>query len=354
MQMLGRVAMVAVGGVAVGLGIGLAGDVREPVRRAFAQAQPAAAPVARLPEEDALIRVARQITPAVVGVSRQGGSGSGVLIRADGVLLTNAHVVGNVRNVEISLADGRRLQGTVLGRDETVDIAVVRVRSGGASGTQLAAQQRLPLAPLGDSDQLEVGQQAIAIGNPIGLERTVTAGIVSAVNRSPRGFELGGLIQTDAAINPGNSGGPLLDSRGRVIGINTAILRGTTGLGFAVPINLANDVATQILTTGRVRRAFLGVGYRDLLPEIAAQYQLPVREGIIVTDVARGTPAQRAGLELGDIIVRIDDVAITTGGDLRRVLRQRAPGSTVTLRWVRVGRQGGEMTARVQLSETDG
>ena len=340
MHMLKRLALVGVGGVAVGVGIGIAGDVREPVRHAWAQATQGT--TARLPEETSVIRVARQITPAVVGVSQGGASGSGVIIRNDGVVITNAHVVGNAREVNITTADGRRLRGTVLGRDEIVDIAVVRV-----------AERGLPQAPIGDSDRLEVGQQAIAIGNPVGLERTVTSGIISAVNRSPRGFELGGLIQTDAAINPGNSGGPLLDSQGRVIGINTAVLRGTTGLGFAVPINLANDVATQILTTGRVRRAFLGIGYRDLLPEIAAQYQLPVSQGIIVTEVARNTPAARAGLTLGDIITRIDDTPIVTGGDLRRLLRERTPGTAVTIRWVRVGANGGERTARVELIDAD-
>ena len=344
MQMLRQLTVVAVGGVAIGVGIGLAGGDREPVERAWAQAQTVATRTGSLlPEEQSVIRVARQITPAVVGVSGGAGSGSGVIIRNDGVVLTNAHVVGNARTVTITTADGRQLRGAVLGRDPTVDVAVVRV-----------TERNLPLAPVGDSDDLQVGQQAIAIGNPVGLERTVTTGIISAVNRSPRGFELGGLIQTDAAINPGNSGGPLLDSQGRVIGITTAILRGTTGLGFAIPINLANDVANQILTTGRVRRAFLGVGYRDLLPEIAQQYQLPVREGVIVTNVARNTPAQRAGLELGDIITRIDDTPITNSGDLVRALRARRPGTTVTLRYVRVGEDGGERTARVQLGEASG
>ncbi len=143
---------------------------------------------------------------------------SGVIIRRDGVILTNAHVVRSATDVEVGLADGRRVSGRVLGRDPTVDVAVVRIQA-----------TNLPAAPIADSDRLEVGQTAIAIGNPIGLERTVTTGVVSAVNRSPRGIELGGLIQTDAAINPGNSGGPLLDSQGRVIGINTVIVQGTTG-----------------------------------------------------------------------------------------------------------------------------
>ena len=339
MQMLKQLAVVAVGGVAVGVGIGVAGGAQDLVQRAYAQVQSVSRTRTLLPEEESVIRVARQITPAVVGVSQGDASGSGIIIRNDGVVLTNAHVVGDARQVTVSTADGRQLRGTVLGRDQTVDVAVVRV-----------AERNLPLAPIGDSDQLEVGQQAIAIGNPVGLERTVTSGIISAVNRSPRGFELGGLIQTDAAINPGNSGGPLLDSQGRVIGSNTAILRGTTGLGFAVPINLANDVATQILTTGHVTRAFLGVGYRDLLPEIAQQYQLPVRQGVIVVDVARNTPAQRAGLELGDIITRIDDTPLATSGDLVRVLRARKPGDTITLHYVRVGTSG-DQTVQVRLTE---
>jgi serine protease Do len=339
-----RVALVIVGGLATGLGIGLAGGVRDLATSAWAQdggvRRVAATANGRSAEETSVIRAARQISPAVVSVTREGASGSGVIIRADGVILTNAHVVGGERAVVVTLADGRQLPARVLGRDETVDIAVVQ-----------AAGSNLPSAPLGDSDQLEVGQVAIAIGNPVGLERTVTSGIVSAINRSPRGFELGGLIQTDAAINPGNSGGPLLDSDGRVIGINTAVLQGTTGLGFSVPINLANDVARQILTTGRVRRAFLGVGYRDLPPEVVAQFQLPVREGIVVTEVRRGSPAARAGVAVGDIITRVDDAPIAQGGDLRRVLRSLAPGATATLTVTRVGEAGGPRQIRVTLAE---
>ena len=324
-----RVGMVVVGGLSIGLGIGLAGGAREVVTRAWAQdggTRLVAVSNGRTAEETSVIRVARQISPAVVSVTRNGASGSGVIIRTDGVILTNAHVVGDERNVTVTLADGRRLPARVLGRDATVDIAVIQ-----------ATGSNLPSAPLGDSDQLEVGQVAIAIGNPIGLERTVTSGIVSAINRSPRGFELGELIQTDAAINPGNSGGPLLDSEGRVIGINTAVLRGTTGLGFSVPINLANDVATQILSTGRVRRAFLGIGYRDLPPEVVQQFRLPVQEGIVVTNVLRGSPAGRAGVAIGDIITRINESPITQESDLRRVLRALAPGARATLSITRVG-----------------
>jgi S1-C subfamily serine protease len=280
-------------------------------------------------DEEVTVRVARQTIPAVVSVGVRGGAGSGVIIRSDGVILTNAHVVGNAQTVQIGLADGRRLQGQVLGRDPAIDIAVVRIQA-----------QNLPTAPLGDSDLLEPGQIAIAIGNPLGLERTVTTGVVSAINRELPGAGLDGLIQTDAAINPGNSGGPLLDSRGRVIGINTAVLRGggpagAVGLGFAVPINLANNSAQQILTTGRVQRAWLGVSLGDITPEVAAQFRLPVRQGVIVLDVGPNSPAARAGMQPQDIITAVGDTPVTRSADLLRVLRAAQPGSALTLRVVR-------------------
>ena len=295
----------------------------------------------RLQEEATIIRVARATTPSVVSVTTPGvGSGSGIIIRSDGVVITNAHVVANANQVEIGLADGRRAIGQVLGRDPRVDIAVVRV-----------ALNNLPTATLGNSDQLEVGQTAIAIGNPEGLERTVTTGIISAINRSPMGFEVGGLIQTDAAINPGNSGGPLLDSQGRVIGINSAILRGTTGLGFAVPINVAQDIATQLLSTGRITRAYLGIVPAELTPEIVQRFRLPIREGVIVRSVGARTPASRAGIQSSDIITAIDDSPIPTTSELFRVLRRHRPGDTVRLAIARLDRTG-QNPARAVLTVT--
>jgi serine protease Do len=298
----------------------------------------------RDPGEANIIRAARQVSPAVVSVAAPGvGSGSGVIIRGDGIVVTNAHVVGNAPLVEVGLADGRTVRGRVLGRDPGVDIAVVRVEA-----------ENLPAASLGDSDRLEVGQTAIAIGNPIGLERTVTTGIISAINRSPRGFELGGLIQTDAAINPGNSGGPLLDSQGRVVGINSAILRGTTGLGFAIPINLARDIAEQVVETGRITRAYLGIVPAEIIPELAEQYDLPVREGIIVRGVGPGTPAARAGLRGADIIVRMNDTPIRTQGELTRFLREHRAGDVVRVGYVRLderGRVAARATVNVRLEE---
>jgi S1-C subfamily serine protease len=321
-------------GVGAGLGGGLARAVDVPPAWASDVVQ----------EEATVVRVARQASPAVVSISNPRSSGSGVIIRRDGVIVTNAHVVANYRTVEVALANGRRVSGQVLGSDPSVDIAVVRI-----SGNDF------PAAPLGDSDRLEPGQAAIAIGNPLGLERTITTGVVSAVNRSPRGFELEGLIQTDAAINPGNSGGPLLDSRGQVIGINTAVLRDpetygvAPGLGFAVPINLAGDVVRQVLETGRVRRAFLGINHSDLDPELAEQFGLPVREGVIVRRVVAGSPAARGGMQAGDIITALNGTRITQGGDLRRTLRTLAPGSEATLT---VLRPSGQTRVTVRLGET--
>jgi serine protease Do len=287
-------------------------------------------------EERSVIAVTRQATPAVVGIQRPGGSGSGVIIRSDGVVITNAHVVGNAPQVRVSMTDGSEFTGTVLGRDPTIDIAVVRI-----PGTAF------PAAPLADSDLLQVGQSAIAIGNPLGFERTVTRGIVSGLNRA-LGETLDELIQTDAAINPGNSGGPLLNSSGQVIGINTAVIRPglATGLGFAVPINLAADIADQLISTGVIRRAFLGIANQTVTPEIAQQFRLPVQQGIVVVEVGQGTPAAAAGLRRGDIITRIDDASISDGGDLRRFLRQRTPGATVTITGVR-GNQPFTATARL-------
>jgi S1-C subfamily serine protease len=309
-------------GVGIGVGQGLVGNRDLPL----AWAQNASGRAARSAEEQTVIRVARQARPAVVSVSRQGGSGSGVVIRPNGVIVTNAHVVGDAEQVRVRLAGGRTLPGRVLGTDPVVDIAVVKVDA-----------ENLPVAPIADSDDLDVGQAAIAIGNPLGLEGTVTTGVVSATNRQRDPDDPVGFIQTDAAINPGNSGGPLLDSQGRVIGINTWIIR-ANNLGFAVPINVARDVAEQVLTTGRVRRAIMGIQPASVTPEIAARLNLPVRQGAAVAEVTPGSPADRAGIRAEDIITRIDGQAVTSGGDLRRILRRKSAGETVSVTLRRGGR----------------
>jgi S1-C subfamily serine protease len=292
--------------------------------------------------EQTVIDVTRRVSPAVVSIISDAGEGSGVLIREDGVILTNAHVVGNMRRVGVTLANGDDYVGEVLGRAPDLDLAVVRIDG-----------SNLPAATLGDSDQLQVGQSAIAIGNPVGFERSVTTGVVSALNRS-LGARLEELIQTDAAINPGNSGGPLLNSRGEVIGINTAVLSATrrgqpvVGIGFAIPINLGRDVAEQLLTTGVVSRPFIGIRHMGLYPELVAQFRLPVSEGILVVYVQPGSPADRAGLQQGDIITRLAGTDVTGEEDLRRFLRNTRANTTVQVSGVR---ESGRFDVSVRLGE---
>ncbi|HEX6309431.1 MAG TPA: trypsin-like peptidase domain-containing protein [Longimicrobiales bacterium] len=332
---------------ALGIGIG-AGQAMVGSDATVGTATPAWAGATVPTPEQTIIDVTRRISPAVVSIASRGGSGSGVVIREDGVILTNAHVVGPARAVEVRLANGDSLRGEVLGRVPDIDLAVVRVNA-----------HNLPAAPLGDSDRLQVGQVAIAIGNPLGFERTVTTGVVSALNRTLResGVFLDELIQTDAAINPGNSGGPLLDSSGRVIGINTAVLRSTpvgqpvVGIGFAIPINLGRDIAEQLLTDGRITRAFLGIRHVGVYPELVTQFRLPARQGVLVVEVQPGTPAERAGLRQGDIITRLAGTSISNEGDLMRIIRNSRPGQTVEIAGVRAN--GERFSARVRLGEID-
>jgi len=327
---------------AAGIAVGGSRLLDRPVVR-DAVAQPSASQAALTSEEQNVIRVARQVTPTVVSiVVPRYGSGSGAVIRRDGMILTNAHVVGTARTVQVGLADGRKVSGQVLGRDVGLDVAVVRIPVNDA-----------PVALLGNSDQLQVGQLAIAVGNPLGLERTVTTGVISAVNRPGR--TLGGetFIQTDAAISPGNSGGPLVDSRGNVIGINSAELlgQGVSGLGFAIPINLAMEMANQVLATGRYVRPFLGIAFNDVDEDLASQFRLPVKQGVIVTEVQQGSPAAVGGLRSQDIITRVNDTPVAMGGDLRRVLRGKKPGESVQLTVVRPP-NGSRATLNVRLGQT--
>jgi serine protease Do len=318
-------ACAGVAGLGIGAGQGLMNGTTVPL---FADATP----LAPMTAEQTVIEVTRRVSPAVVSIHSRAGSGSGVVIREDGVILTNAHVVGNMRQVTVGMATGEDHIGQVIGRDPAMDLAVVRVQT----------REPLPTAPLGDSDRLQAGQLAIAIGNPAGFERTVTTGVISALDRS-LGQGLEELIQTDAAINPGNSGGPLIDSQGRVIGINTAVLRDTrmgpvlVGLGFAVPINLGRDIAEQLLTTGRIERPYLGVGYAEITREMVAQFRLPVQDGLMLQTVDPRSPAGAAGLERGDIITEINGVPLRQGGDLRRFLRSAQAGTAVTIRGQRSG-----------------
>ncbi|MDR7419297.1 MAG: trypsin-like peptidase domain-containing protein [Armatimonadota bacterium] len=304
-------------------------------------------------EESAVIRVVQEVRPAVVninvraqvatpfGLYPQEGQGSGVIVRSDGLILTNNHVVQGAQEITVTLLSGRTLRGRVLGADRFADMAVVKVES----------PQPLPVAEMGVSSTLQVGQLAIAIGNPFGLGSTVTVGVVSALNRSIQAspdFVVENLIQTDAAINPGNSGGALLDSSGRLIGINTAIIRDAQGIGFAIPIDHARAVMDQLVAQGRVVRPALGVEIRgEIDANTARAYRLPVDHGVVVVP-QQGSPAERAGMRPQDIIVAIDGQKINTIGDLRRELFRKKPGDSVRVEVVRDGRR---LTLTVTLTE---
>ena len=244
---------------------------------------------------------------------RERGQGSGVIIDKEGLVLTNAHVVERVDNVSVTLADGTNREGQVLGTDSITDLALVKIDN----------QQDSSYAPLGDSEELEVGDWAIALGTPYGLEKTVTLGIVSSLHRDINALGFSDkrldLIQTDAAINPGNSGGPLINSNGQVIGINTLVRSGPgAGLGFAIPINLAKNVSEQLLENGEVIHPYLGVQLISLNPKIAKEHnedpnslvQLPERSGALIQSVIPNSPAEKAGLRRGDLVIAAENILI--------------------------------------------
>lgn len=244
----------------------------------------------------------------------QGGSGSGFFLSPDGYALTNSHVVHDASELFVHLADGRRLRADLVGEDPHTDLAVVRV-SGGP----------LPFLPLADSDRVRPGQIAIALGSPMGFQQTVTAGIVSGLGRSLRaqsGRTIDNIIQTDAALNPGNSGGPLLNTRGEVIGVNTAIIRPAQGICFAIASNLARWVAGWLIKDGRIRRSYLGVGGQTvpLLRAVARTYHIDQATGVMAHQIAPGSPASVAGLKDGDIIIALDTHAVRTVTELHQLL----------------------------------
>jgi serine protease Do len=278
---------------------------------------------------------------------RTQGTGSGFIFDANGHILTNHHVVQNALHVNVVLLDGREYTAEVIGSDPSTDVAVIRVEP--------ARGETLPVIVLGDSDNLRVGDWVLALGNPMGLTFTATAGIVSAVGRSigilPTEQRLEAFIQTDAAINPGNSGGPLVDLSGRVIGINTAIESPTgyfAGAGFAIPIALARKVAGDLMQYGVVHRPRLGIQIDDVNAADAEVYRLPAITGAEITSVAPGTPADRAGLQLGDVVVNIEDDPIHTAAELQARVARFAPGDRIRVGFIRYGES---LEATVQLGE---
>ncbi len=263
---------------------------------------------------------------------RQQSLGSGVIVSSDGYVLTNSHVVQGASEVRVSLPDRRELSAKIIGQDPQTDIALLRIPGDG-----------FPAAELGDSSRVRVGDFALAIGDPLGLGQTVTMGIISAKGRGNVGIvDYEDFIQTDAAINPGNSGGALVNVEGQVIGINTAIAtsggaRGNQGIGFSVPSNLAREVMTQIEQHGRVIRGWLGVAVQDVTPTMAAALGLPTQGGALLGDVTEGSPAAKAGLARGDVVVEIDGRPTTDSRGLRMQVGEASPGAKVRLRVVRDG-----------------
>jgi S1-C subfamily serine protease len=277
-----------------------------------------------------------KVSPAVVHIrvkddkGRLHGSGSGVIVAPDGLILTNSHVVHNAAQLGVVTVDGRNLVGRILGDDPDTDLALVRIDE----------SVKLPSAKLGNSANLRPGQIAIAIGNPLGFECTVTAGVVSAVGRSLRAYSgrlIDDVIQTDAALNPGNSGGPLINAAGEVIGVNTAAILGTQGICFAVASNTAAIVLAQLIRHGRVRRAKLGLaGQKIVIPrQLVRRHGLSHDGGVLVSDIEANSPAAKAGLLTGDILVALDDQPISGVDGLLKLLTDQALNRTVALTAIR-------------------
>ncbi len=262
------------------------------------------------------------------------GTGSGFIISTDGKILTNAHVVDGASEVTVNLKDGRSLDGKVLGKDDLTDLAVIQIEA-----------DNLPVVKLGDSEKLEIGEWAIAIGNPLGLNNTVTTGIISATGRNSSQIGVPDkridFIQTDAAINPGNSGGPLLNAQGEVIGINTAIIQNAQGLGFAIPINRAEAIAAQLIAEGKVEHPYLGIQMVSLTPEVKRElannedWQIEVEKGVLIVKVMPNSPAAQAGLRAGDVIRSINGQPINDSSKVQKAVEQTSVGEDLSVQLLR-------------------
>src|SRR5688572_9784518 len=320
-------------------------------------------------DEQNNIEIYRTLSPGVVNVhsttyardffgfvDEREGNGSGSIIDAEGDILTNYHVIENAQKLSVSLGGQKNYPAKLIGGDPDTDLAVIRLIE--------KPREPLTVVPLGDSDKLSVGQKVLAIGNPFGLDRTLTTGVISGLQRPIRARNnrpIEGAIQTDASINPGNSGGPLLDSHGRMIGINSQILSpsgASAGVGFAVPVNIAKRIVPQLIRNGVVNRPTMGIGSRNVAT-LRNQIQLPVSEGVMIYEVAPGGSAANAGLrgltqtedgdiEIGDIIVSIDGAKVGDGDDLFNILDKHSVGETVRVEIIRNGRR---VTVPVRLSE---
>ncbi|MBA3710705.1 MAG: trypsin-like peptidase domain-containing protein, partial [Planctomycetes bacterium] len=282
------------------------------------------------------------------GDQKQRGLGSGVVVRKDGYILTNNHVVENADEVKVGFAKGHeQYLAKVVGTDPKTDLAVLKIDPGKVS---------LPVIAFGDSTKVEVGDLVFAIGNPFGVGQTVTMGIVSAIGRGVGLADYEDFLQTDASINPGNSGGALVDSNGRLIGINTAIISPTganLGIGFAVPASLAHGIMDSIIDKGKVVRGYLGVNIQPITPELAKMLDLSSDDGAIVGDVQENSPASKAGIKPEDVIIRLNDAKVTDARHLRLMIAQMNPGTTITLVVLREGKEQKIQATLQDLPETD-
>ncbi|MCA9456637.1 MAG: trypsin-like peptidase domain-containing protein [Nitrospiraceae bacterium] len=306
--------------------------------------------------QQAITSLAERVTPTVVNITpireiAQGqgfqrrapfsqGSGSGVIVREDGIIVTNNHVVGeDAREADVRLSDKSNMIARVIGRDKETDIAVLKIES----------DRKFPVAHFGDSNALKVGQWVLAVGNPMGLDRTVTLGVVSGIGRERLNLSrYENFIQTDAAINPGNSGGPLFNLQGEVIGINTAIIHMAQGIGFSIPADMVSRVVDQLVSQGRVVRGWLGVGIQSLTKELAEQFGIKEGRGVLVNEVYEHDPAHVAGIKPGDIIVSVDDSSVDSPNQLSRLVARVGPGENAK---ILVLRDGKELTFLVPMAE---
>ena len=308
--------------------------------------------------ENAFVAISDRVKPAVVNISatssstgkhgsegprrkhpNSSGSGTGIIMDGRGYIVTNNHVVGNADNVEVRLSDKRRFTGKVIGKDPDTDLAVIKVDS----------EESLPVVTWGDSSDVKVGQWVIAVGNPYGLDRTVTVGIISGIGReNVQLSRYENFIQTDASINPGNSGGPLFNIRGEVIGINTAIINFAQGIGFAIPSNMAQNIVDQLILNGKVVRGWLGVGIQAVTQDLATKFGVTEGQGVLINDVFEGDPADKAGLQPGDIIIKVNGSNVDTPQTLSRLIAGLGPTNKARLVVVRDGK---EKTLTVVLGE---
>ena len=347
------------------LGIYVHGALTKSTTTGLGAAQGLVRPLAAMPSkegrgvpENPFVRVAELVTPSVVNIStvttgkgraptelfrpfgndpffrdffdrffegmprrrQQASLGSGVIIEKSGLILTNNHVVKDADEITVRFANKQEVKGKVVGTDAKTDLAVIRV----------SAKEDLPVATLGNSDTLQVGEWAIAIGNPFGLDHTLTVGVISATGRSEVGIAAyENFIQTDASINPGNSGGPLLNVRGEVIGINTAIVASGQGIGFAIPVNMARKVMEDLVKRGKVTRGWLGIGIQPLTPELAKSFGVSADEGILVNQIMPKSPAEAAGLKVGDLILSLDGKPIKDARQMQRLVAEAEIGKTI-------------------------